>query len=106
MTTFDSLLTNKAKATFNADIKQYLLAEFRLVIYKNLQPQMGGFIDQQSIGLSILNSRVDDAHVIVKCAIFYIEQIGGCNCNDGPHEENGYIEQEMKLSKGQLVFSG
>ena len=104
MMSFDSLLDKKEAGAFNADIKQYLLTQFSDYIHKHIQPQMGGFIDKKSLGLSILNGCVENAEVTVKCSIFYIEHIGGCNCNDGPHEENGYFEQTIRFSESHIVF--
>ncbi len=104
MILFDDLLEKHADPLFNNLLKQHMLDEFKSIIDKHIQPQMGGFIDEQSVSLAILNSQVNNAEIMVKCSIFYIEQIGGCNCNDGPHEENGYFETLLKLTKNQIQF--
>lgn len=104
MNKFSSLLKRKHDKAFNRLLKQYVLQCFNHALHQQIQPQMGGFIDEESIGLSIISSRATDELLQIKCSIFYIEKIGGCNCDDAPHEENGYFEQWIKLSDGKIEF--
>jgi len=104
MSLFNRLLMKKAEPSFHASLKHYVLEYFKTSLHQHIQPQMGGFIDEQSIGISILNSCIERDSIQVKSSIFYIELIGGCNCNDGPHEENGYFEQFIKISESGIDF--
>lgn len=89
----ESLLKLSEETSFSTSIKQSLLDQHKSQIYTHLKPQMGGFIDEESISISILNSKIiKNKSLALKCSVFYVELIGGCNCNDGPHAENGYSE--------------
>jgi len=103
---FQSMFILDDKADFNAHLKLNLLTYYRPIIYQYLKPQMGGFIDATSVGLSILNSeRLDDKRIGLKCSVFYVEQIGGCNCNDEPHAENGYCEIRIMWNEEGIKIS-
>lgn len=89
----------------NTHLKSYLLDNHKSTFYKQLKPQMGGFISEESIGISILKSELNENQLNIKCAVFYEEKIGGCNCLDDPHSENGYCEMSFSLNNsGELIF--
>ena len=92
--------------SFHSQVKQILLEYYKKNFYEYLKPQMGGFIDENSISLSILGSEIESAnHLNLKCGVFYIEKIGGCNCLDEPYEENGYCEVQLRWDiKGIHIF--
>jgi len=99
------LLDMDSGIVLHQTLKSYLIQRYKNTIFLNLKPQMGGFIDEGSISISVLSSQKVDASFLLKCSVFYEEKIGGCNCNDEPHSENGYCEYSIELNADSLVFS-
>lgn len=99
-----ALLDMDSGVALNKALKKYLIETHKKAIYLSLAPQMGGFIDENSISLSVLQSENMDANFLLKCSVFYEEKIGGCNCNDEPYSENGYCELNVKLNKNEFVI--
>ena len=91
--------------SFHSRLKESLLTHHLDIIYQFLKPQMGGFIDKQSISVSILSSKIIEETLELKCSIFFSEHIGGCNCHDDPHSENGYCEAVFNWEKESLKIN-
>ena len=99
------LISLSHEDNFHKHLKKGLLDDNRTIIYQYLKPKMGGFIDEDSIGISILSSEVlAKNHLTIKCSVFYIERIGGCNCLDEPHAENGYCEMLFEWNTNGLTL--
>lgn len=96
---FKQLLAEDDKKILYSTLQSSLIQYYLDVLLTHLKPHMGGFINNDSISLSILNCQKQDEQIHIKCAVFFEEQIGGCNCHDDPHSENGYIELTFNLTE-------
>ncbi len=99
------LLTCKEQSVFQSELKKSLLNHYKSVIFHAIQPQMGGFIDRESVSLSILSSHiVAKEDIYIKCSVFYAERVGGCNCHDDPYAENACCEMQLLWNKAGLTI--
>lgn len=91
--TLSRIIELRETPSFFSSIKGCLLQKHGAMITSYIQPQMGGFVDDSSLRLSVLRADIiEDNSLQLKCSIFFVEAIGGCNCHDDPHTENGYCE--------------
>jgi len=52
----------------------------------------GGYIDAQSMGVSVLKMTPLEHDWQATVGVFFTEVVGGCNCADEPYRVNGYGE--------------
>ncbi|MBL7002902.1 MAG: hypothetical protein ISR69_02600 [Gammaproteobacteria bacterium] len=101
---YNELCKDLDKSSFNKAAQSGLLKYYKTQIAKNIKPKMGGFIAPESISLSVLDSKKSELGLEIKCSLFFEEQIGGCNCHDDPHVENGYDEIILHLNEQGVTY--
>jgi hypothetical protein len=67
----------------------------------------GGLVDDSDISASVLSVDHSDDCIVARVGIFFIEVIGGCNCNDDPVEANAYCLLEVAIGRtdGATTFT-
>ena len=96
---FSQALASWPSQTFNDTIKSALLS----LPGKNLPldqfTNLTGFIDDKSIGYSILSSMETESHLQVKIGVFFKELLAGCNCSEDPQPIDSYAELLLLINK-------
>jgi len=59
----------------------------------------GGLIDDHDISASVLRIEQTADHITARVGVFFIEIVGGCNCNDDPLEANAYCVIEARIDR-------
>jgi hypothetical protein len=101
---FESLKNMPTEPELKLALKKIIISQYKPLIYLSLKPQQGGFIDEDSVGISVLTCKSYQSGFLLKCSVFYEEKIGGCNCHDDPHSENGYCEIQTQLKENEFII--
>lgn len=104
-TSFSDLKADFGAASFNKQAQHFILKNFNQQLFSVIRPQLGGFIEAETIGISVLSSQYpSDNQFVLKCSVFYQEKVGGCNCLDDPYSENGYFEAKFQLKPNSFTL--
>ena len=65
----------------------------------------GGKVNDADLSASVLSVNENEGHITAKVGIFFIEVVGGCNCDDDPEEVNAYCEMVLRIDRETMTAS-
>lgn len=99
MASFPNALRNWTSDSFNQVLKKEIenLKANTLPLANGIS--QGGHVDDSNITATILSVTDNQSVIDARTGIFFIEIVGGCNCNDDPIEINAYCELVISIDK-------
>lgn len=64
----------------------------------------GGLADPAGLTVSVLDCELTPGAARARLGVFFVEVVGGCNCNDDPVEVNAYCELDLTVADGTLTL--
>ena len=87
----------------STDFKQILKDEIERLpagtLPLNKGTTLGGYVDDDHITASVLNTSEDDLIIHARVSIFFTEIMICCGCGDDPMPQNAYCEMQVTIDK-------